>query len=67
MQEFSAMAQVVSRRPVTMTPGFAPGPVHLGFVMDRVTLGQISVGVLLVSLCPYHSTVALRASVSPGE
>jgi hypothetical protein len=67
MQEFSAMAQAVSRRPVTVTPGFAPGPVHLGFVMETVTLGQISLGVLLVSLCQYHSTAALRARVSPGK
>jgi hypothetical protein len=28
------------------TPGFAPGPVHLGFVEDKVSLGQVSLPVL---------------------
>jgi hypothetical protein len=31
-----AMAQVVSRR-----PGFDPGSVHVGFVVDKVALGQV--------------------------
>jgi hypothetical protein len=31
------MAQAVSRRP----PGFDPGSVHVGFVVDKVALGQV--------------------------
>ena len=32
-----AMAQAVSRRPLTADPG----SVHVGFVVDKVTLGQV--------------------------
>jgi hypothetical protein len=32
------MAQAVSRRPPT---GFDPGSVHVGFVVDKVSLGQV--------------------------
>jgi hypothetical protein len=35
------MAQVVSRRPLTAEPGFAPGSIHVGFVVDEVVLGQV--------------------------
>jgi hypothetical protein len=30
-------------------PGFAPGPVHVGFVVDKVALGQVSVRVIQFS------------------
>jgi hypothetical protein len=36
-------------------PGFAPGSVHVGFVVDRVALGQVLLQVLrfsLVSIIP---------------
>jgi hypothetical protein len=29
------MAQAVSRRPLTARPGFDPGSVHVGFVVDK--------------------------------
>jgi hypothetical protein len=35
------MAQVVSRCPLTMEAGFVPGSVHVGFVVDKVALGQV--------------------------
>jgi hypothetical protein len=46
-----AMAQVVSRRPLIkgMT-GFAFGPVHVGFVMYKVALGQVYISFLRFSL-----------------
>jgi hypothetical protein len=35
------MAQAVSRRPLTaLSPGFAPGSIHVGFVVYKVGLGQ---------------------------
>jgi hypothetical protein len=34
------MAQAVSRRPLTSEAGFDPGLVHVGFVVDKVALGQ---------------------------
>jgi hypothetical protein len=38
-QKGRAMAQAVSRRPLTSGPGFDPGSVHVGFVADKVALG----------------------------
>jgi hypothetical protein len=45
--------------------GFAPGSVHVGFVVDRVAVG---LGFLRVSifLCQCHSTVSLHTYVPPG-
>jgi hypothetical protein len=40
------MAQVVRRRPLTARPGFAPGLIHEGFVVDKVALGQVFLRVL---------------------
>lgn len=36
-----AVAQVVSRRPVIAEAMFAPGSVHVKFMMDRVALGRV--------------------------
>jgi hypothetical protein len=33
----------------TRGPGFAPGSVHVGFVVDRLALGQVSLRVLGVT------------------
>jgi hypothetical protein len=38
------MAQAVSRRPLTaeaQRPGFDPGSVHVGFVVDKVAMGHV--------------------------
>jgi hypothetical protein len=35
------MAQAVSRRPLTAEARFDPGSVHVGFVVDKVALGQV--------------------------
>jgi hypothetical protein len=43
-----AMAQAVSRRP-PRSPGLSPGSVHVGFVVNKVALGQCLLQVLLVS------------------
>jgi hypothetical protein len=47
------MAEAVSRRPVT---GFAPGSVHVRFVVGRVALGQVF---LLVPRCSPFSIIPL--------
>jgi hypothetical protein len=44
-----AMAQAVSRRPLTWEAGFAPESIHVGFVVDRVVLGQVFLRVLRIS------------------
>jgi hypothetical protein len=36
-----AMAQAVSRRPLTAEAGFDPGSAHVRFVVDKVALGQV--------------------------
>ena len=43
------MAQAVSRRPPTAEAGVDPGSVHVGFVVDKVTLGQVFTRVLRFS------------------
>jgi hypothetical protein len=35
------MAQVVSRLPAPRRPGFTPGSIRVGFVVDKVALGQV--------------------------
>jgi hypothetical protein len=50
-----AMAQVVSLSPCRSR--FSPRSVHVGFLVDRVALGQLSLRVLRFP-CQYHSTVA---------
>jgi hypothetical protein len=36
------------------SPGFAPGPVHMGFVVDKVALGQVFLRVLRFSHVYFH-------------
>jgi hypothetical protein len=36
------MAQAVSYHTLTRTPGLMPEPVHVGFVIDKVVMGQAS-------------------------
>jgi hypothetical protein len=43
-----ATAQAVSRRLLTTEDGFAPRAVHVGFVVDKVALGQVFLPVLLL-------------------
>jgi hypothetical protein len=59
------MAQVVTCRPLSAEDEFAGIPVHVGFVVDRVVLGEVYLQVLRYSL-PYHSTVALHTYISSG-
>jgi hypothetical protein len=44
-----AMAQAVSPGLSPRRPGFAPGSVHVGFVVDKVALGQVLLRVLRFS------------------
>jgi hypothetical protein len=44
-------------------PGFVPGSVHVGFVVDRVVLGQIFLPSSLVFPCQCHSPVALHSHI----
>jgi hypothetical protein len=47
--EGRAMAQVVSRRPLTAEARVCPGSIHVGFVVDKVALGQVFLQVLRFS------------------
>jgi hypothetical protein len=40
--------------------------VHVGFVVDKVTMGQVSLLVLRFSPVTYHLTVALQVYISGG-
>jgi hypothetical protein len=52
-----AVVQAVSRRPLTAVAGFAFGSVHMGFVMEKVALGQVFLRVLMFSLpVSFHRT-----------
>jgi hypothetical protein len=46
------------------SPGFAPDSTHMGFVVDKVALGQIFLRVLRVFSCQYHSTVVIHTHIS---
>jgi hypothetical protein len=43
------MSQAVSRRPLTAESRVDPGSVHVGFVVDKVVLGQVVLRVLRFS------------------
>jgi hypothetical protein len=60
------MARVVSRRPFTAGPGFAPGSTHVGFVVDKVALGQVFLRVLRFSR-QYIIPPSLSKLISSGE
>jgi hypothetical protein len=57
-----AMAQVVSRR---LSPR-RPGSIHVGFVVDKVALGQVFLRALRFSPSIYHSTFALQTHIIWG-
>jgi hypothetical protein len=46
--------------------GFAPGSIHVEFVVNKVALGQVFLLSSSVFSCQYHSTMVLHANVSPG-
>jgi hypothetical protein len=52
------MPQAVSCRPLTAETGFTPGSVHVGFVVDKVALGQAFLRVLrfLLSISFHYSS-----------
>jgi hypothetical protein len=60
-----ATTQAVSRCLLPRSPGFAPGSTHVGFVVDKVVLGQVFLRVLRFP-CPYHSTVVLHTHIIRG-
>jgi hypothetical protein len=57
-----AIAQAFSRRPPLRKPGFDPRSVHMRFVVDKMTLGQVFLQVLRCFPCQYQSTNALLSS-----
>jgi hypothetical protein len=59
------MAQMLAAELSSRRPGFAPGLVHVGFIVDKLALGQVSVRVLRFP-CQYHSIMALYIYTSPG-
>jgi hypothetical protein len=63
--EGPAMAQAVSRRPLTAEARVCPGSIDVGFVVDKLALGQIFLQVLRFP-CQYHSTVALQTHIIWG-
>jgi hypothetical protein len=48
-------------------PGFAPGPVYVEFMMDKVALGQVFCEFLWFFSCQYQSTVALHIHILSGR
>jgi hypothetical protein len=56
-QRGRAMAQAVSHRPLTAEARFDPGSVHVGFVVDKVALGQVFPRVLWFSPVNFISPV----------
>jgi hypothetical protein len=53
------MAQAVSSRPVTAEARVHPFSVHVGYVVDKVAVGQVSVQVLQFSPVTIISTLFL--------
>jgi hypothetical protein len=58
------MAQAVSRRSVTAEARIRARSLYVGFVVDKVALGQALLRVILSFPCPCHFTVALHTHVS---
>jgi hypothetical protein len=50
-----------------LRPEFVPGSIHVWFVVNKMTLGQVSPWVLQFSLSIYHSTIAPYSSVTTHE
>jgi hypothetical protein len=60
------MGQVVSRRPLTAEARLRARVNHVGFVVDKVALGQVFLRVLRFTLSIYHSNVALQTHIIWG-
>jgi hypothetical protein len=45
-------------------PGFAPGSIHVGFVVDKVALGRFSPSTSVSPANIYHSTIAPYSSIT---
>jgi hypothetical protein len=58
------MVQVVSRRPLTTE---ARVRARVGFVVDKVALGQVFLRVLRVFPCQYITPPSLSKLISSGE
>jgi hypothetical protein len=58
------MAQAVSRWPLTAESWFAPRSVRVGFMVDKVGVGQAFIEILGLP-CQHHSTVALHTDILP--
>jgi hypothetical protein len=56
------MAQTVIRLPLNAEPGFEPGSLHVGFVQDKVALGQGFSQITSKFSCQCHSTIAPSSS-----
>jgi hypothetical protein len=53
--------------PSPRRPGLAPGSIHVGFVVDKVAVGQIFLRGLRFSLSIYIMPSSLSKLVSSGE
>jgi hypothetical protein len=58
------MAQAVSSSLSLQRPKFAPGSAHMGFMADKVAMGQVFLRVFLVFLCQHHFTVAFHTHIT---
>jgi hypothetical protein len=59
-----AIAQAVSHRSLIGDARFAPG--SLGFVLDKVVLGQVLLLSSSVIPCRYHSTMVFHSHITLG-
>lgn len=48
-------------------PGFIPNPVHVGFIIEEVALGQIFFSDTSVFPSPCHSTIAPYCHITPTQ
>jgi hypothetical protein len=60
------LAQVINRRPLTAEARVRARVVNVGFVVDKVALGQVFLQVLRFPLSMYHPTVALQTHIIWG-
>jgi hypothetical protein len=58
------MAQAIIAGLSKRRRGFAPGPIHVGFVVDEVAVGQVFSEFFDFPLSVYHSTVALHTHIN---
>jgi hypothetical protein len=60
------MAQAVSHRPFTAKAQIRARSVHVGFVVNKVTLEQVFVPSPSVFFCQYHSIATLHTHIISG-